>query len=46
LNTKKIDAIRKNIDFKDADQVIGIFKLGEEEIGRKKNWSFCMKKTM
>jgi hypothetical protein len=33
LNTKKIDAIRKNIDFKDADQVIGIFKLGEEEIG-------------
>ena len=33
MNTKKIDAIRKNIDFKDADQVIGIFKLGEEEIG-------------
>ena len=33
MNTKKIDAIKKNIDYKDADQVIGIFKLGEEELG-------------
>lgn len=33
LNTTKIDVFRKNIDFKDADEVISIFKLGESELG-------------
>jgi AAA15 family ATPase/GTPase len=31
--TKNIDTIKKNINFKDADEVIGVFKLGEEELG-------------
>ena len=31
--TKNIDTIKKNINFKDSDKVIGVFKLGEEELG-------------
>lgn len=33
IKSKKVDVIRKNINFKDTNQVIGIFKLGEEELG-------------
>ena len=33
IATKNIDIIRKNTDFKDADHVTGIFKLGEAELG-------------
>ena len=30
MRTQRLDAIKESINFKDADQVIGIFKLGEE----------------
>lgn len=33
VNEKNIDVIKKNTDFKKGNQVIGIFKLGEEELG-------------
>lgn len=35
MNTKNIEAIKKKIDFKDtSDHVIGIFKIGEQELGQ------------
>ncbi|MDY6782123.1 MAG: AAA family ATPase, partial [Cyanobacteriota bacterium] len=33
INSSSVNTIKKQVDFKDTEQVIGIFKIGKEELG-------------